>query len=336
MIPRPTPDEPAFIVANAAASRIGDPAARARLLALVVTAVTTRTGCPPRVVEATGASTLEAAIAAACDARAPLVVVVGGDGTVRGAARVLAGSGIPLGVVPAGTGNLLAAALGIPRASRRAAAALATLSPRTIDIGAVTIHPGTDRATLDDPGERFTVACGAGFDAMVMASTSRDAKRRLGVGAYFAAAARLIGDLHPIHFRIEVDGVELETDGIAALVANCGDLVPGILRPRIPLDPADGLLELLVLRAGGPLGGIRATFELLAARAPHGPGVPAGRSLRVRGHRISVTPDPPVALQVDGDPYPAGWFTASIMPGALRVLAPVPTGAASRPEASEP
>ena len=336
MIQRSAPDEPAFIVANAAASRIGDPAARARLLALVVTAVTARTGRPPRVVEATGSATLEAAIAAARDAAAPLVVVVGGDGTVRGAARVLAGSGIPLGVVPAGTGNLLAAALGIPRAPGRAAAALATLSPRTIDIGAVTIHPGAHPATLDDPGERFTVACGAGFDAVVMAATSRDAKRRLGVGAYFASAARLIGDLHPIHFRIEVDGVELETDGIAALVANCGDLVPGILRPRIPLDPADGLLELLVLRAGGPLGGIRATFELLAARAPHAPGVPAGRSLRVRGSRISVMPDPPVALQVDGDPYPAGWFMASIMPGALRVLAPVAAGAASLPEAGEP
>jgi diacylglycerol kinase family enzyme len=91
-----------------------------------------------------------------------------------------------------------------------------------------------------------------------------------------------------------------------------------------------------VLRAGGPVGGIRATFELLAARAPHAPGVPAGRSLRVRGRRISVMPDPPVALQVDGDPYPAGWFTASIMPGALRVLAPVAAGAASLPGAGEP
>jgi diacylglycerol kinase family enzyme len=324
-------------VANAAASRIGDPAARARLLALVTSAVTARTGRRPHVVEANDALTLEAAIAAARDAAAPLVVVVGGDGTVRGAARVLAGSGVPLGVVPAGTGNLLAAALGIPRALGRAAAALVTLSPRTIDIGAVTVHPGGGRpASPGDPSERFTVACGAGFDAVVMAATTGEAKRRLGVGAYFAAAARLIGDLHPIHFRIEVDGVELETDGIAALVANCGDLVPGILRPRVPLDPTDGLLELLVLRAGGPLGGIRATVELLAARAPYAPGVPAGRSLRVRGRRISVRPDPPVALQVDGDPYPAGWFAASIMPGALRILAPVPRGAPSLPEAGEP
>jgi diacylglycerol kinase family enzyme len=251
------------------------------------------------------------------------------------AARVLAGSGIPLGVVPAGTGNLLAAALGIPRAAGRAAAALATLSARTIDIGAVTVHPGERPASPDDPSERFTVACGAGFDAVVMAATSRDAKRRLGVGAYFAAAARLIGTLRPIHFRIEVDGLDVETEGIAALVANCGDLVPGVLRPRIPLDPADGLLELLVLRAGGPLGSIRAAFELLAARAPDAPGVPSGRSLRVRGRRISVVPDPPVALQVDGDPYPAGWLTASVMPGALRVLAPIPRGAAPGSEVGE-
>ena len=332
MIPRSAPDVPACIVANAAASRIGDPATRARLLALITSAVTARTGRPPSVVEATDALTLEAAISAARDAGAPLVVVVGGDGTVRVAARVLAGSNVPLGLVPAGTGNLLAAALGIPRALGRAAAVLATLAPRTIDIGAVTVHPGDRPASPDDPGDRFTVACGAGFDAVVMAATSKDAKRRLGIGAYFAAAARLIGDLHTIHFRIDVDGVELETDGIAALVANCGDLVPGVLRPRIPLDPADGLLELLVLRAGGPLGGIRATFELLAARAPDASGVPSGRSLRLRGRRISVMPEPPVALQVDGDPYPAGWFSASVMPGALRVLAPIAPGAALRPD----
>ncbi len=321
--PRSTPDVPALVVVNAAASRIGDDAARGRLLERVADAVTARTGIPPRIIEALGAAALESAIAAARDAGSQLVVVVGGDGTVRAAARVLGGSGIVLGVVPAGTGNLLAAALGIPRSPGRAAAALETLSPRTIDLGEVTVHSDRRPATPDDPSERFTVACGAGFDAAVMAATSRDSKRRLGVGAYFAAAARLIGDLRPIHFRIDVDGVELETDGIAALVANCGDLVPGILRPRIALDPADGLLELLVVMAAGPLGGIRATVELLAAdRTPHAPGLPSGRSLRVRGRRISVMPEPPVALQVDGDPYPAGWFTARVVPGALRVLAP--------------
>lgn len=327
MIQRPSPDVPALIVASAVASRIRDTATRARLLEKVASAVAARTGGPPRIVEVPGATSVEAAIEAARDAGAPMVVVVGGDGTVRATARVLAGSGIPLGIVPAGTGNLLAAALGIPRSPGRAAAALATLPARTIDLGEVTIHRGGRPASPDEPSELFTVACGAGFDANVMAATSHEAKRRLGVGAYFAAAARLLGDLRPIQFRIEVDGVELETDGVAALVANCGDLVPGLLRPRVPLDPADGLLELLVIRAGSALGGARAMFELLTQRSPHAAGVPPGRSLRVRGRRISVKPDPPVALEVDGDPYPEGWFVANVVPGALRILAPAASGA---------
>ena len=323
MTSRPALGVPALIVANAAASRLSDTGARARLLALVASAVTARTGSEPTCVEAVSASMLEAVIAAARDGGAPLVVVVGGDGTVRTAAGLLAGSGIPLGLVPAGTGNLLAAALGIPRAPKGAAAALRTLPPRTIDLGAVRIHRGGGPASPDDVDERFTVACGAGFDAAVMAATSGDAKRRLGVGAYFAAAARLMGDARPIHLRIDVDGVTLKTDGIVALVANCGDLVPGVVRPRVPLDPADGLLELLVLRGGGPIGAIQAALELLAARAPNAPGAASARSMRLRGRVISVVPDPPVALQVDGDPYPAGWFTASVMPGALRILAPL-------------
>ena len=328
MTQRPAPGVPALIVANAAASRLVDTAARARLLALVASAVSARTGSEPTCVEAISVPMLEAAIATGRDAGAPLVVVVGGDGTVRAAARLLAGSGIPLGLVPAGTGNLLAAALGIPRAPGRAAAALETLAARTIDLGAVRVHRGDGPASPGDLDERFTVACGAGFDAAVMAATSGDAKRRLGIGAYFAAAARLMGDARPIHLRIEVDGVTVETDGIVALVANCGDLVPGFVRPRVPLDPADGLLELLVLRGGGPIGGIQAALELLGARAPHAAGVASARSLRVRGRVISVVPDPPVPLQVDGDPYPAGWFTASVMPGALRILAPLAPDAA--------
>jgi diacylglycerol kinase (ATP) len=326
---RPSSGVPALVVVNAQAARIGDPGTRARLLDRTASAVMSRTGIPPRIVEAPDRSTLDAAIAVAVEARAPMVIVVGGDGTIRGAARVLAGSGVPLGIVPAGTGNLLAAALRIPRSPERAAAALATLPARSIDLGEVTIQEGNRAQTPHDPGERFTVACGAGFDADVMATTSLEAKRRLGVGAYFAAAARLLGNLRPIMFQIEVDGVELETDGVAALVANCGDLVPGLLRPRIPLDPADGLLELLVIRAASALGGARATFELLVQRPPHAAGVPPGRSLRVRGRHISIRADRPVALQVDGDPYPAGWFAASVLPGALRVLAPSPPGEAT-------
>lgn len=329
MTDRTSSDVPALVVANAQAARIGDPGTRARLLDRTASAVASRTGIPPRIVEAPGRSTLEAAIATAVEARAPVVVVVGGDGTIRLAARMLEGSGIPLGIVPAGTGNLLAAALRIPRSPGRAAAALATLPARSIDLGAVTIHEGDRAATSDDLGERFTVACGAGFDADVIAATSLGAKRRLGVGAYFAAAARLLGSLRPITFQIEVDGVALETDGVAALVANCGDLVPGLLRPRIPLDPGDGLLELLVIRAASALGGARATFELLVQRPPHAAGVPPGRSLRIRGRRISIRADRPVALQVDGDPYPAGWFTARVLPGALRVLAPSRPGEAA-------
>jgi diacylglycerol kinase family enzyme len=40
-----------------------------------------------------------------------------------------------------------------------------------------------------------------------------------------------------------------------------------------------------------------------------------------------------VALQVDGDPYPAGWFVANVIPGALSVLAPPVAGGGASPPA---
>ena len=302
---------PGLLVANLAASRLAEPRRRAMLLRLAGDALAARTGYPPEVVVSR-----EPAARAAREADAPIVAAIGGDGTFRLAAWELAGSSIPLGLVPAGTGNLLAAALGISRSPERAATALETFAPRVIDAGHV------DEPACLEAGGLMLVACGVGFDAAVMAATSPAEKRRFGLLAYFGAAARLVPSLRALTFRIRVDGVSLETAGLLALVANCGQLVPGVRAPRIPIDPADGLLELLVVR-GGVVGGTIGGLELLAHRPPHEAGLPRGRSLRIRGRRIEIETDPPAMLQVDGDPLPPSRLVVEVRPGAFHVLAPV-------------
>jgi len=304
---------PPFLLVAAGASRLADPVRRDALVATAGAAIGVRTGSAPEVRVTATAATGRAAAREAVATGARLLVVVGGDGSVRSAAAVLAGTGIALGIIPAGTGNLMAAALGIPRSPERAAAALADARERPIDVG---------RAWVGSPATPmpFIVAAGVGFDARVMAATTERRKRSLGIGAYFAVATAVAARIRPFEVRLVVDGAVHEADALAVLVANAGELVPGLLRPRLPLVPDDGLLDVLVARGRGAAGGSRAAIELLFGRGVHtaiGP-----YAARFAARRVEVEAPAGEPVEVDGDVVGGGRLVAEIVPGAVRILVP--------------
>ena len=265
---------------------------------------------PPTSSAEESAAILRAAPAAGYD----LAVVAGGDGTVRLAVNALAKTSLPLGIVPLGTGNLLAATLGIPRDPLVAAARLEKARPLTIDTG---------RLVAGDVREAFAVAVGAGFDARVMSSTGSGLKARFGVMAYFATVLRMLPSLPASDTEIVVDGRTFHMPTVAVLVANCGQIIPGLLGPRAPLDPTDGLLDVIAIRSGNFLTALpRAAGSALDSlfRSEMGFG---GQSLRQRGSRITVTTTPAEPIQADGDTLnvSTGRFTATVEPASLTVLA---------------
>jgi diacylglycerol kinase family enzyme len=256
-----------------------------------------------------------------------VVVLAGGDGTVRDAAGALAGSGVAVGIVPCGTGNLYATAIGVPRGVKAAVAALATGRPRQFDVGEVRLvappvsplaAPAPAATALPSDPVPFMVACGTGFDAQLIAATSGEMKRRYGVAAYFLAASRLLGHLKPEPTVLTIDGVRTELESVVVLVANCGEAIPGVLRPRLPIDPDDGLLHVFVLPRGGVLDGIRGALELMTAAAAGFS--PSGAGVRLAGTHVRVEVIPAGPTEVDGDPFPAAWLDARVRPGALDVL----------------
>jgi diacylglycerol kinase family enzyme len=76
-------------------------------------------------------------LAAAIASDAEIIVAAGGDGTVTALAAAVAGTSKVLAVLPLGTANLLARDLGIPLAPDQAIKALASMSPRRIDVAEV-------------------------------------------------------------------------------------------------------------------------------------------------------------------------------------------------------
>ena len=236
-----------------------------------------------------------------------VVAVFGGDGTTMQAAAALVGTDVTLGVIPGGTGNLLAGNLRIPAAPARAAEIIVRGRPKRFDLG-----------RMERPGgiQYFAVACGAGYDARVMAGTASAMKHKWKFAAYVATTFRLLDELRISRHYITVDGVEYEAEAAMVLVANCGEVIPPFVRLRSGITPDDGMLDVIVLKASNVPESVRAIWHLLRERAE-------GEFIRyARGQEVRVVTEPVEPVQLDGEPGGVTPFTATVVPGAIGIRVP--------------
>jgi len=239
--------------------------------------------------------------------RVDVIAVYGGDGTTMQAVKGMRGSGVPLGLIPGGTGNLLAGNLRIPRDPKKAALTIARARPRAIDLG---------RMEREDGEHYFAVAAGAGFDAELMAGTTREAKRRWKMAAYVARAWETIGAVKSVDCRVTVDDVVLEGKAASVLVANCAEFIPPLVTFRKGVAIDDGLLDVVILTAEGMFESLGVVLEWLTG--DYG----STRVQFARGRVVRVEMEPIQPAQLDGEPAGKTPFTAELFPGALRVLTP--------------
>ncbi|WP_369068968.1 diacylglycerol/lipid kinase family protein [Kineococcus terrestris] len=261
------------------------------------------------------------------------VVVVGGDGLVHAAVQAVAGTRTALGVVPAGTGNDLARGLGVPlrqpvRAVERLSEALAGGRARAVD--AVHVSPGEPADPAGAPGgprsgRWFASILGAGVDARVNARANRW-RWPTGPSRYTLAALRELAVVRPVGLRIVLEGVPGEPgDGVRVLerptllvaVANTRCYGGGLLMAP-HADPADGLLDVVVIDALSPLAALTVFPLLRSGRHLRHPAVHVHRA-----RRVHLAPLPGASVphpHADGEaalPLP---LTCTAHPGALRVL----------------
>jgi diacylglycerol kinase (ATP) len=241
------------------------------------------------------------------------VVVAGGDGTVNLAIQEVAGSTIPLGIVPSGTGNDFAATLGLRELDVAAAAdAIAGGVTRTIDLARVTRGDGSTRY--------FGSVLASGFDSKV---NDRANAMRWPRGGSRYSIAILVQFLTLAGIPYEVDlelangtREEMRGDLVMATVGNGRTYGGGI--PICPgADPADGLLDVVLVRPAGRLRLLR-----LLPRVYQGThaSVAEVSMRRVRSVRLS---SPGVTAYADGDPIGALPLTVDVAPGALTIFTPV-------------
>lgn len=237
-----------------------------------------------------------------------VVIAHGGDGTVNDVVAGLAGTGRPLGLLPGGTGNVLAGNLGVRRSPVAAADTILAGVTRVIDLGRVTTPAGT---------WHFAVNAAAGFAADLMVATAPRHKRRFGVAAYVAKALLIAANLEPAASRVEVDGVVHEGRAATVIVANCSDIVPGVLRLGEHIAPDDGLLDVAVLNVAS----YAEAFRLLWRRTRRPPRADPAIAF-YRGRAVRVTTEPALRVEADGEPTGTTPMSVDLLPGALTVFVP--------------
>lgn len=295
----------AFMITNPVASRTSPSAER------TVAGLLERAGWDVEMASTRTAGHARELAAQARDGGADLVAVFGGDGTTVQVAAELSGTGIPLGLIPGGTGNLLAGNLRVPVDPVAAARVLLAGRQRKIDLG---------RVERDEGPQYFAVACGAGYDALVMGRTEAAAKRRWGIGAYLATSFRQASEMVPTPYRITIDGRVVDTEATLVLVANCSEVIPPRLRFGQSIAPDDGVLDVVMLRANGLTQGLVALSHVVRG---HRAGTSGATMFRYdRGREVRIVTEVPRPVQLDGDLHGETPLTATAVPGALTVLVP--------------
>ncbi|HYH24113.1 MAG TPA: diacylglycerol kinase family protein [Blastococcus sp.] len=248
------------------------------------------------------------------------IVVVGGDGSVHAVVAALDRCGLltarePIGIIAAGTGNDLVRTLGLPLDPGKGAAAVLAGTPRPLDL------------VRDDAGGVVVNAVHAGVGAQAAAEAVR-LKGRLGAAAYPLGAAIAGFATGGWDLRVDIDGrPATSADGAwtadgshdVLMVGICnGPTVGGGTALAPGARPDDGLLDVLVSTATGPV-----------ARAAFGAALVAGRHadrddvLLTRARQVRVT-GTAMAVDADGEldevPVARTWRVDS---HAWSVLAPV-------------
>jgi len=238
----------------------------------------------------------------------PLVVSVGGDGTlnevVNGLVDADGRAGAALGVIGTGRGRDACANLGLPADPALAARRLVTGVEAAVDLGAAVWRDGTRRY--------FVNACGAGFDAVVARRVA--ARGGSGTVPYVRGVLEALRAQRPVPIEIELDGAPAWAGPVTAAVVANGARYGGGMRIAPAADPADGVLDLVVL---GALGRLELVWWLPTVyRGEH---LAHRRIFTRRAREVVLRAAAPLPTHLDGEATPPTPVTLRVAPGALRL-----------------
>ncbi len=242
------------------------------------------------------------------------VLAVGGDGTVNECANGIfrqhaaPTAEVTLGVMPIGTGNDWARTHRIPKDYAEVAALMASGASRLQDVGIATFGNGSTR--------HFVNVAGLGFDAHVVEALP---DRTLGPLAYLVGLVKGLLGYSAVPLGLTFDGRRIDTHAFVLFFAigrYCGSGMN--VAPQAEVD--DGLFDITLvqeLSRWEVLKSLRKLFDGTLLSHP--------KVLALREAEGAVEADAAQPVEADGELIGHAPVRFSILPRALRVVAPAPS-----------
>jgi diacylglycerol kinase (ATP) len=237
-----------------------------------------------------------------------VLVLVGGDGMAHLGVNVCANTKVPMAIIPAGTGNDSAGIFGMPMDDPAGSTRLILenlSSPKPID--AIEIEHSL--------GMTWAIgSASAGFDALVNARANR-MKWPNGPMRYYIAMLLELASFKAIKYRSKIDGVAKDFEAMLCVVSNSGVFGGGML--VVPeASVTDGKLDLLILNKIS-----RIKLVKIFPRVYKGTHVTDPAVELLEATKVEIAADG-MPIYSDGEYVGQAPFTATVVPGALLVIAP--------------
>ncbi len=230
-------------------------------------------------------------------------VVMSGDGLVGQIGGALGETDAAMGILPGGRGNDLARVIGIPSDPAGAVGVLARGEERRIDVGVVN-------------GRRFlcVASCGFDSDANRIANEARLVKGNL---VYAYAAIRALIAWRPARFTVILDdGEPIEFEGYSVAAGNSRAFGGGMfVAPHAELD--DGQLDVITVSDVSKWRYVKGLPKAFKGTHLENPEVD-----ELRAAKVEIRADRDFAVYADGEHLTDLPATLSVLPQALRVIAP--------------
>jgi diacylglycerol kinase (ATP) len=211
-----------------------------------------------------------------------------------------------LGIIPLGTGNDLARTLAVPAEPSEAFRLLATGERRSLDVIQV--------EAADQVAYCVNVAAG-GFTGQMNEVLTDELKASWGPLAYLIGAVNVLPNLTDYQTTVSWDdGPAERIDALNIVVANCRTAAGGFqVAPKA--NPEDGLLDVVIVRSGSLI-----DLTKVAALLVAGNYLDSDTVLYRRARRVTVTSEPGMWFNVDGELLTKEPITFTVRPHSLRVI----------------
>lgn len=235
------------------------------------------------------------------------IIAAGGDGTlneiINGIAERFAA--VRLGLIPLGTGNDFARCLNLPATVEENIDIIMSGETNALDV----VRARSDRVRY------FVNVSAGGFSGLVNEKLTPEMKQTWGPLAYVRSAAAALPELRSYRTEVDLDkGEKVDVDLYNVVIAN-GRFVAGGLPIAPDADPADGLLDVILIPSRPA-----SEMVLLAAQVALGKHLTSDAVIYRKSAKVSVRSTPGMWFNVDGELVGNDPIAFEVMPRALQFV----------------